>query len=107
MTEMYAQLSLDVPPAIIQPQVSIADQCIQVLEFLNLKTGRRYRPVPANIRFIAARLKEGASVQDMKCVIALKCREWRDDQVMSKYLRPATLFNATKFAQYEGELGHD
>ena len=37
-------------------------------------------------------------------VIAKKVREWGADPKMSTYLRPATLFNATKFAQYQGEL---
>jgi hypothetical protein len=37
-------------------------------------------------------------------VIAKKCREWLHDEHMNEYLRPATLFNRTKFAQYQGEL---
>lgn len=75
-----------------------------LLAFLNLKTGRAYQPVPANLKLIAARLKEGATVQEIKSVIAKKCREWSTDEKMAEYLRPATLFNATKFAQYRGEL---
>ena len=77
---------------------------LQLLQFLNEKTGRNYQPVRANIELILARLKDGASVDDCRAVIAKKCREWATDDKMRFYLRPATLFNRTKFAQYQGEL---
>jgi uncharacterized phage protein (TIGR02220 family) len=83
----------------------LSEACLEVLEFLNVKTGRRYRPVKSNITMIAARLKEGATVQECRQVIAMKCREWGTDEKMATFLRPATLFNAEKFAQYQGELG--
>jgi uncharacterized phage protein (TIGR02220 family) len=85
--------------------VRLKPDALQVLEFLNEKTGRNYEPVAANVEMILARLKEGASVDDLRAVIAKKCREWAGDEKMSTYLRPATLFNRTKFAQYKGELG--
>lgn len=88
----------------VKSTVGINPDVLQILDFLNLKTGRRYRPVPANTKLITARLKEGATVNEMKQVVAKKCREWANDDVMAEYLRPATLFNATKFAQYQGEL---
>lgn len=77
---------------------------VEVLDFLNAKTGRHYQPVEANLKLISARLKEGATVDDCRAVIAKKFRDWNADDKMSAYLRPATLFNATKFAQYRGEL---
>lgn len=82
----------------------LSEACAEVLAFLNEKTGRNYRPGKANIEMIAARLKEGATVAECRQVIAKKCREWRADEKMEIYLRPATLFNRTKFAQYQGEL---
>jgi uncharacterized phage protein (TIGR02220 family) len=78
-------------------------QAVEVLQFLNEKTGRQYQPVKANITMIAARLKGGATVTQCRQVIAKKCREWTGSE-QEMYLRPATLFNATKFAQYQGEL---
>jgi uncharacterized phage protein (TIGR02220 family) len=78
------------------------DSARQVLEFLNEKTGRHYEPVEANLRLIRARLRE-ASADDLRSVVALKARQWKGTE-MDGYLRPATLFNATKFAQYQGEL---
>lgn len=82
------------------------DVAIEILEFLNEKTGRRYQPVNVNLKMIRARLKGGATADELRMVVAKKCREWAADEKMSMYLRPATLFNETKFAQYQGELGN-
>jgi uncharacterized phage protein (TIGR02220 family) len=76
----------------------------EILSFLNEKTGKNYRPVDATLKPIIARLKDGTSVDDIRAVIAKKCREWLPDEKMAEYLRPKTLFNATNFANYEGEL---
>lgn len=84
--------------------VGLKPDALQVLSFLNEKTGRNYEPVAANLRLIEARLKGGSTVEDCRAVIAKKCREWGADARMRAYLRPATLFNDTKFAQYKGEL---
>ena len=78
----------------------------EVLNFLNSKTGRQYEAVPANLEMIVARLKEGSTAADLRAVVAKKCRDWSGDEKMAQYLRPATLFNRTKFAQYKGELAH-
>jgi uncharacterized phage protein (TIGR02220 family) len=79
-------------------------QATEILNFLNEKTGRTYRPVDANLKLILARLESGASTGECYQVIAKKTREWQRDPKMANYLRPATLFNATKFEQYVGEL---
>lgn len=75
----------------------------EVLDFLNVKAEKSFPPTQANLRLIEARLRENASVQDCKSVIARQIREWKTNPEMKKYLRPATLFNATKFSQYVGE----
>lgn len=82
-----------------------AKQAAEVLTYLNEKTGRNYKPVKANIGLIQSRLAEGESVDSCKAIIDSKVASWSADKKMSEYLRPATLFNATKFAQYVGELG--
>lgn len=89
----------------LKPSI-VRQQAEEVLNFLNEKTGRSYQPVAANVGMIAARLKEGATVEDLRAVIAKKCREWRGDEKMDEYLRPKTLFNATNYAQYRGEIGN-
>ena len=82
---------------------NLREEAQDVLNFLNAKTGHTYRPVPENLRLIEARLKSGASVDALRGVVARKSREWSADPAMKKFLRPATLFNATKCEQYLGE----
>jgi uncharacterized phage protein (TIGR02220 family) len=76
-----------------------------ILAHLNLRAGTRYRMVASNARLIRGRLAEGATVDEIKAVIDAKVKEWKGDRQWAKYLRPDTLFNATKFAQYVGQLG--
>jgi len=76
-----------------------------ILDFLNEKAGRTFRPSRSNLALIEARLKAGASVEDCRGVIVRKVRAWATDPKMAPYLRPATLFGAVKFDQYIGEQG--
>lgn len=76
----------------------------EVLQFLNEKTGKKFREVDASLSFIEARLKSGVEVQDCRTLIARKVRDWLSDPKMMKYLRPETLFNATKFETYLAEV---
>lgn len=80
------------------------DYAEKILQHLNEKAGRSYKPVPSNIKLIKARLSEGNKPQDLVAVINRKCAEWLDDPKFSQYLRPSTLFNATKFNDYVGQL---
>ena len=89
---------------IVRLKPDLTEQAKEVLSFLNDKTGRHYEPVRETLDPILARLKGGSSVEDLRAVIAKKTREWGADEKMQKYLRPKTLFNATNFANYKGEL---
>lgn len=82
------------------------DAAKRILEFLNEKTGRNYRAVASNLKPIQARMAEGYTEDECRMVVAQRCRKWATDDKMAEYLRPATLFNATKFNQYAGELAH-
>ena len=73
---------------------------IEALKYLNIKTGREYKPVESNLKLIRARIKEGATIDDLMSVVDLKVSQWADNPKMREYLRPATLFNAEKFNQY-------
>ena len=99
-------LNFTPPPDVATPCTSPSwqEQAHSVLDFLNDKTGRVYRPVDTNLKLITARLKSGATVLQCRQVIARKARQWKGRPEMAPYLRPATLFNATKFEQYLGEL---
>lgn len=76
---------------------------IEVLDYLNRKASKNYKPVKANLDLIKARINEGYTKEDMFTVIDNKCSSWLEDKKMNEYLRPATLFNATNLAQYTGE----
>ena len=83
--------------------VELRSTARRLLEFLNEKAGRSFRPVPATMDPIIARLREGATEANCRGVIARKVREWLGDPKMAKFLRPETLFNRTKFESYLGE----
>lgn len=70
----------------------------EIIDYLNLKSGKRFRYTDTNIRFVSARLNEGFTLEDFKKVIDFKVNEWANDK-MEQYLRPQTLFG-TKFESY-------
>jgi len=76
----------------------------ELLKFLNQRAGKNFQEVEANIKPIVCRMKEGATEIQCRQIILRKVRAWATDEKMAEYLRPATLFNRTKFAQYVGEL---
>ena len=96
-----------VPPVVCSRNKNelLRKEATEVLAFLNQKVSRSYRFNDTNLKLIEGRLQSGSSIQDCKSIIAKKTREWISDPKMSMYLRPATLFNKTKFEQYLGELG--
>jgi uncharacterized phage protein (TIGR02220 family) len=77
-----------------------------VLDHLNEQAGRNYKAVQSNLTLIAARLREGFTVDECKAVIDLKAGEWRGDAKMDSFLRPKTIFNAANFASYAGALSN-
>ena len=85
-----------------ETEAYICSPSAEVLDYLNQKALSKFRPVPANIKLIESRLKEGATVEEMKRVIDTMVVKWIDDEKMREYLRPSTLFNATKYSQYSG-----
>jgi len=65
---------------------------------LNMYAGTNYRHVQSNRKLVLARLKD-YSYDDIIAVMKKKCEEWKGTE-MARYLRPSTLFNATKFEEY-------
>jgi uncharacterized phage protein (TIGR02220 family) len=84
--------------------LELKKQAIAILDFLNRKTGKKFRPVDTNLKMIIARLKSGVSFDDCRSVVAKKINDWKTQVKMESYLRPKTLFSATNFEQYLGEL---
>ena len=92
------------PSSSSSSSTTVNKDAAQILDHLNQQSGRAYQAVQANLNLILARLKEGATLDQCKAVVDAKAREWLNDPKMVKYLRPKTIFNATNFAQYAGEL---
>jgi uncharacterized phage protein (TIGR02220 family) len=80
----------------------------QVLSHLNERAGSNFRLVNGDGKesksagLVRARIKEHG-VDALLGVIDRKVAEWGRDDKMRQYLRPETLFNATKCEQYVGE----
>jgi uncharacterized phage protein (TIGR02220 family) len=71
-----------------------------VIEYLNKRAGKAFRNGAATSKLIAARAKEGYTLEDFKRVIDNKVTEWGKDPKMEQYIRPVTLFQASKFDAY-------
>ncbi len=80
-------------------------QADEVLTFLNEKTKCTYRHIDTNLLPIVCLLKSGVRQEQIYAVIAMMCRKWANDPKMEDYLRPATLFNKSKFENYLGKIG--
>ncbi len=79
---------------------SNADDIAQIVEYMNDVTRGKYRASSRYVKeHINARLGEGYSVDEFKLVIDHMNTLWGSDPVMSRYLRPQTLFGP-KFASY-------
>ncbi|MGL5550481.1 MAG: conserved phage C-terminal domain-containing protein, partial [Culicoidibacterales bacterium] len=76
-------------------------QCKEIIEYLNQQAGTSFQARSKSTQtLIIARLKEGFTVENFKVVIYKKCLDWKNDSKMNQYLRPATLFAASKFEGY-------
>lgn len=72
----------------------------EVIKYLNLKTGKHLKTTTKNYRrSISARIKEGATPEQIKYVIDVKCAEWLGTE-MEKHLNPITLFREGNFDKY-------
>lgn len=78
------------------------DAALRIIDHLNASCGTKFEPVEANLKFLRARLSEYPE-PTLVAVIDAKRKEWGGTD-NAKYLRPATLFNAEKCAQYVGQL---
>jgi len=78
------------------------EQAKKILDYLNKRTGKNFKPVQSNLDEILARLKEGFTVEDCQKVINTKVNQWLHTE-NDKYLRPQTLFRASKFDSYLNE----
>ena len=82
------------------------DDARLVLEYLNVKAGKKFLPTGANLKMVSARIAE-SSVDLCKQVIDAKVVEWGRDEKMRKYIRPMTIFAASNFGSYAGNDSPD
>ena len=72
----------------------------EIIDYLNQKAGKSFKHSAAgNKKVIKARWNEGYKLDHFRRVIDQKCQDWLNDEKMSQYLRPETLFG-NKFDQY-------
>lgn len=72
-----------------------------VIEKMNTVCGTSYRTNgKTTTSLINARMNEGFVLEDFNLVIEHQNTLWSPDQKMKKYLRPETLYGATKFEGY-------
>jgi phage replication O-like protein O len=77
----------------------------EIVDYLNLKAGGHYQAKAVDTReHIAARWKDGATLEDFKKCIDNMTTKWKDDPKMSPYLRPTTLFAKGKFEGYVNQI---
>ena len=71
----------------------------EVIDYLNMRTGSKYRHSESARKNIRARLRENFTVQDCKDVIDKKCVEWMGTEY-EQYLNTETLFRPSHFEKY-------
>ncbi|WP_436512535.1 conserved phage C-terminal domain-containing protein [Clostridium thermobutyricum] len=72
----------------------------EVVDYLNFKIGANYKSSSnGTITYITTLIDEGFSINDFKCVIDKKYKEWAKTPY-EKYLRPSTLFKKQNFEEY-------
>ena len=73
----------------------------QIIDHLNKKAGTSYKVSSrSTVEMIKARLDEKWTVEDFFRAIDNMTEAWKGDPKMENYLRPATLFQRSKFESY-------
>jgi uncharacterized phage protein (TIGR02220 family) len=90
--------------------LGVGVQAESILQVLNMLAGRGFPfrtphgKYTANAELILALLKAGWTEDQITRVVRLKCRQWGSVPKDRKFLRPSTLFRASNFAGFVGEL---
>jgi uncharacterized phage protein (TIGR02220 family) len=72
----------------------------EIISYLNEKANTKFKDGnKANQRIISGRLDEGHTLEDFKTVIDNMVAKWKGTE-WEQYLRPQTLFQASKFENY-------
>jgi uncharacterized phage protein (TIGR02220 family) len=88
------------------------DKLIEVKEkvidhFNEITNQKRSYTCDGTNKLIMGRLSEGRTIDDFKHVIDTKYTQWRNDEKMSRFIRPSTLFRPGNFEDYLNEPYED
>jgi len=79
---------------------AVLPEVVEIIDFMNGLYGTGFKSTTKSITInIVTRLKEN-SIDDLKLVVANRYSIWKDDPFMGKYLKPDTIFRASKFPKY-------
>ena len=100
--EKEIELETEIKNNVVQSTLSFGEQLIDdVIQYLNLKTNKNFRSTTKEYRkHIGARIKQGATPEQFKYVIDIKCAEWLYNEQMKQHLNPTTLFREGNFDKY-------
>lgn len=91
----------EVPPKTPKPEKTPPVDCITIFVELNDLTGSKFRPEGASLAMLVQRLAQpDVSCEGVLQMVRRQVKLWKDDPKMREFLRPTTLFNATKFNEY-------
>ena len=75
----------------------------EILDYLNLSSGKHFRQVETNLKTIRGLLASSVTREQIQAVIDDRIAAWRGTEC-EEYIRPATLFAPKKFEQYLGNI---
>lgn len=85
---------------------------LDVCSFFESETGKKLRQGNTEskikksdkFKIVKARFNDGATVEELKSVIRLKNKQWKDDPKMKQYIQFSTLFGKRNFDKYMDEI---
>lgn len=73
----------------------------ETIRYINLRTGRNFKiTTKDNRKYLNARIKDGATPEQIRYVIDVKCAEWLHNEEMRNNINPKTLFREGNFDRY-------
>jgi uncharacterized phage protein (TIGR02220 family) len=88
------------PPVIPSKDKELEAKATEILAYLSEKVSRSMRMTDSRLKIIVPRLREvNGDVDGVRVMIDRQCAMWKGTR-MEEYLRPDTLFRASKFIEY-------
>lgn len=85
----------------VETKNGFSEDCKRILDYLNQKTGRKFRESNGTLTPIKQRLSEKeVTVEGVLKMIDRQTILWKGDGKMEEYLRPSTLFRERNFNEY-------